>query len=824
MPKLWGWAINSGMRNSWSQNTVYVVAVLTFTTLLSTCVIGLVSHKLRNRNRWKVVHNTNGLRYVKTWHGWVERGQWEKRQAKKSNAWKAKTEWLGWVPTHRNLGWIFWDPTGEGRRKYDEKRATSLKRYMPNRIRRHWPGFGQVRSLSDAEKGQATSITSHHQDFGNQNWQAGLPRVSELRHTDDRVAYEELCQGSGDGAKASTGIANVDNGDRQAETIRRRNVSGKLTSPAFHCVVNVEPTQKSQVSDSPQEGVVRGPYIDSFATLPTQARARRIAKPRLWSLPLETVLRVFSSRHTSAKYDVEDNAVVGREAMINAPNDLVAPFNSENVPDLFLDNSLHDYEKVDSIDDAISLYSGSTSFSTYRNHPRLNASVNGLESSVVSRSDVHSPSASQKAQGRSSTVHMSGDRPQLAELLNGVMSSSQHSVRQDIEPRPTSAATELTGADLRISPLPKDFITPHRRRPRANCKTQPVSSPKSHGRDTYETMSPQTTGKMRQPSRTPPARPVSSIAPPVPKLKPATHPATIVPSIHLPGSAAPPSTLRHETDTKKPGRGRGVRDPATHDPPTFVDQMYRRLGWYKWNLSPGDRHDSGMGLKEVDHLDHKVYWNGRPHMDRVRVIEEGSRLGKHGGVERETRRRNLRLRRRKSMSDLQVDRVGQEYDSAQSIGEQSFAHTIGSVETASPKGRIPPRHTQPCIHSADGTSSNALTITPSNTVKQQVVTLEAATAPASSLRRSPIDIRIDTSAWMVKLPPVAGAVPLEEFRHPYAHTVAVAKGAKTANKENHGGEVSGGVGTVEIAGEEAVYTDGRGRWKRWGEWQNSDKG
>ena len=814
------------MRNHWSQNTVYTVAVLTFTTLLGTCLIGLVSHKLRNRNRSKVTHNTDGLRYVKTWHGWVERRKWEERQAKKAKAFQAKTDWLGWVPTHRDLGWIFWDPTGEGRRRYDEKRAKSLKRYIPDRITRHWPGFGQLNSLSDAEEGLAALARSEDQGFGNQSWLAKLLRSSERKKTDDGMASADINRDLRDGAEASTTTADIDADDRQLDTVRQRNISNRLAVPDPQIVANAEPKQVMQVSGFSQEGVNRRFDIAPHATLPAQSRARRVVKPRLWSLPAETIRHVLSSWHPPASYDVEDSAITGEEVISTAHDGMITPFNSEAPSTLLLNNPLCDYEKADSIDDAFSLYSGSTSLTTYQNRYQSHAGARDSEGSKDSCLNTRSPSGSHEVHRRSSYVRIIRERPSPGELVNGVSNSPQHSVQQLTGSIPNSAVTRLTGANLRLSPLPKDCITPPRKRPSATTKIRTTSSPRSQSKDDREAIYLNKAGNTKPPSRASPAVPASSTAPLSPKLEPISHPNAIVPSVHLAEPAAPPSTLRHKDNTKESGPGKGARDLATYDPPTFVDQMYRRLGWYEWNFSPGNRHDSGMGLKEIDRLDHKVYWNGRPHMDRVRIVEEETGLGKEGGLAREAWRKKMRLRKRKSMSDLHVGRKYQE-NHAQGTKPEELS---GSIATKEPV-MVPPEAdarptgpTQPAARTANGASSIMAAITPSNTVRQKIATLEAAAAPASTLRPPPVDIRIDTSAWMAKRPPVAGAVPLEEFRQPHGHIVALAKDSRIAKKENDVGEVGDGNGMGDMAEEEAVYTDGRGKWKRWEDWQYNGRG
>ena len=803
MPKVWNWIIFSRMKNVWPQDTVHIIAELTFISIVSTCIIWVTSNKLRNWNRWKVVNNEDGLRYVRTWHGWTERSSLEGRQATRARVRQAPERWLGWTPTHQGLEWIFWDPTESGRKEYEIQRAKSLGRFLPYRIRRHWPGFGQYTPSTDAEAGLAGST-----DEGNAD--AEVPRQTTTSRT---IPGTQQDQHPTPGEEANTGMpssgAAHDLDSYDYGTVRRRIVH----RPKIDLVTQGPHDLEDDVAILPsQESIIHRPLAYHHSTLPPGNVQDRRNKYRLLSLPLSAVRRALSLQASASTEDLESSRILEQTR-----DGYTAPHNTELGPDADAGGLLRDYEEAGSIDDELSLYSSVSSFSAHRikgiekqslppDNKENERSENGSDFTVFDKGSGRLiPSIVQRTQGSGPGVFedhtFKGRSTPFAEAVSesGCTSLRAREAATSIH---GSAQMDRSPSQQILSPLPKNCITPPRKRPLAKSEPNATSivdkQQVEEKNDLLESM--RQPGLMYEGDSLPPKR----TPPPIPQLTATSRPG-LVPSISLPVPAAPSSTLRRTADTENPMLNLGVSDSRAGTASLFTDQLKRRLSWYQWNMLPGHRHDAGMGLVEIDHMDNKMYWNGRPHMGRVRIVEEEGGMGKENVISKQVKGR---LRRRKSLSDLQINIMHQE--NSQKLGantksRQPVSLFRGSTPTLSTSTKyhqtsaFPPLKSEDTQPSHKDAISQALAV--SNTVKQKVSAMEApGRRPPPP---EPVDIRIDTSAWMLKRAPVAGGVPLEEFRHPHrAMHDAVVVGSGNGQDE-----------------EEAVYTDGRGKWKRWDEWQ-----
>ncbi|MCJ1297634.1 hypothetical protein MMC08_000422 [Hypocenomyce scalaris] len=127
---------------------------------------------LNNRGRWKVTDNSKPIRehYIKTWHGFTERGKVERRKQKRKETWdKVRNQFL-WKTTRADYSWVFWDPDGSKRAEFEQERDSTWLRYLP-----HWVmslGHGSLQPmtgpnqsrLGDAEKGLIQSRPFHNSD------------------------------------------------------------------------------------------------------------------------------------------------------------------------------------------------------------------------------------------------------------------------------------------------------------------------------------------------------------------------------------------------------------------------------------------------------------------------------------------------------------------------------------------------------------------------------------------------------------------------------------------------------------------------------------
>lgn len=127
---------------------------------------------INNLGRWKVTDSSKADRkhYIKTWHGFTEREKVDRRkQARKEVREKFRSMFV-WKTTRADYSWVFWDPDGSKKAKFNEERNSTWLRHLPRWMRsqgygslRHMMG-GNMNPLGDAEKGQTQSGLFHNSD------------------------------------------------------------------------------------------------------------------------------------------------------------------------------------------------------------------------------------------------------------------------------------------------------------------------------------------------------------------------------------------------------------------------------------------------------------------------------------------------------------------------------------------------------------------------------------------------------------------------------------------------------------------------------------
>ncbi|KAL8949701.1 MAG: hypothetical protein Q9222_004210 [Ikaeria aurantiellina] len=116
---------------------------------------------------WKLHRRGPRPPLIRTWHGWIEVNEESKRERKRL---KKSPRQIPRSP-RSNYSWIFWDPTGEGQRRYNEGRERTLLRYLPRWMRSspfasNGPASHTRRDLeaersSEAQESDGTSTTGY---------------------------------------------------------------------------------------------------------------------------------------------------------------------------------------------------------------------------------------------------------------------------------------------------------------------------------------------------------------------------------------------------------------------------------------------------------------------------------------------------------------------------------------------------------------------------------------------------------------------------------------------------------------------------------------
>lgn len=95
-------------------------------------VIGLCCYVVSHWGWWRLHRPGPRPVMIRTWHGWVESGKIKDK--KQRNRLRKLPPGIQRT-TRTDYNWIFWDPTGELQRNFNQKKEKSLVRYLPRWMR-----------------------------------------------------------------------------------------------------------------------------------------------------------------------------------------------------------------------------------------------------------------------------------------------------------------------------------------------------------------------------------------------------------------------------------------------------------------------------------------------------------------------------------------------------------------------------------------------------------------------------------------------------------------------------------------------------------------
>ncbi|KAI4137860.1 MAG: hypothetical protein L6R39_007068, partial [Caloplaca ligustica] len=195
-------------------------------------VLGLLWYLLSHWGWWKLRRQGNRRPLIRTWHGWVESEDKDKRER---NRLRKPPPSIIPRTTTADYSWVFWDPTGERRRRYEEDREQSLIRYLPRWMRSS--PFGSIEPTaspthdleaarrSEVLQSDGTSTTGYLGTLSRlgRHWRDGWWRVR--RWTDSSVTYTNNDEAGSENPPVCTSAATEGGSDETVNTIRQRKPS-----------------------------------------------------------------------------------------------------------------------------------------------------------------------------------------------------------------------------------------------------------------------------------------------------------------------------------------------------------------------------------------------------------------------------------------------------------------------------------------------------------------------------------------------------------------------------------------------------------------------
>ncbi|KAI4132800.1 MAG: hypothetical protein LQ338_000504 [Usnochroma carphineum] len=200
--------------------------------------IGLLWYLVSHWGWWKLHRHDHRRPLIRTWHGWVESK--DKEEKKTRNRLQKAPPRVIPRTKRTDYSWVFWDPTGEKQKKYEQEREETWVRYLPRWMRSS--PFGSIepdtnlghdiqagrRSETPDSDGASTMGYLGTLSLLGRQWRRGWRRAK--RSTDTSGTYtnnDEHCPGK-QSARASTAHQEPTNDSSATVRLRKTSRPSKL--------------------------------------------------------------------------------------------------------------------------------------------------------------------------------------------------------------------------------------------------------------------------------------------------------------------------------------------------------------------------------------------------------------------------------------------------------------------------------------------------------------------------------------------------------------------------------------------------------------------
>lgn len=206
--------------------------------LAGLAVIGLLAYLLSHWGWWKLRQSGSRRPLVRTWHGWVESSAPSEKRPR--NRLRKPPPHIVTRIAKTDYSWIFWDPTGAKRRKFEQEREETWVRYLPRWMRSS--PFGSANAAtnpnldveaarsSEAQESEETPFAGHLGTLSllGRHWRPSWRRAGRSTHSSD--TYVETPDHRSADPSACIPTAAEDISDENINTIRFRKTSRQYRS------------------------------------------------------------------------------------------------------------------------------------------------------------------------------------------------------------------------------------------------------------------------------------------------------------------------------------------------------------------------------------------------------------------------------------------------------------------------------------------------------------------------------------------------------------------------------------------------------------------
>lgn len=113
-------------QTGWIRRHDYIFGIATIAGVIGISLLALLFFLVHNWGWWRVKGPVRRSRYVKTWHGWVDRARYEESVRRRKERKEKIKSLFGSRSGSKRMDWVFWDPDGVKQQQYMDRRKGSI--------------------------------------------------------------------------------------------------------------------------------------------------------------------------------------------------------------------------------------------------------------------------------------------------------------------------------------------------------------------------------------------------------------------------------------------------------------------------------------------------------------------------------------------------------------------------------------------------------------------------------------------------------------------------------------------------------------------------
>lgn len=116
---------STASKTAWIHKEGRLIGIAILGAVIGVSLLAVLALLISNWGWWRIRGPASRRRYVRTWHGWVDRAEHNEKTRRRQE----RTGWLrdAWKTGSTRMDWVFWDPRGTKRAKYKQRKRPAFR-------------------------------------------------------------------------------------------------------------------------------------------------------------------------------------------------------------------------------------------------------------------------------------------------------------------------------------------------------------------------------------------------------------------------------------------------------------------------------------------------------------------------------------------------------------------------------------------------------------------------------------------------------------------------------------------------------------------------